>query len=140
MAISTTARHRGADHLDLAWGAAVLHFCRFCLSLFPSASLFIDSFRSPSGGFTLQHIIGLTEPPIPQSYWLSIRISLFTALGGGLLGFLMAYALTMGNLPRWLRPVTLTFAGVASNFAGVPLAFAFISTLGAHGLCHRTCT
>jgi putative spermidine/putrescine transport system permease protein len=39
----------------------------------------------------------------------------------------------MGNLPRWLRPVTLTFAGVASNFAGVPLAFAFISTLGRTG-------
>ncbi len=45
----------------------------------------------------------------------------------------MAYALTMGNLPRWMRPVTLTFAGVASNFAGVPLAFAFISTLGRTG-------
>jgi putative spermidine/putrescine transport system permease protein len=29
--------------------------------------------------------------------------------------------------------VTLTFAGVASNFAGVPLAFAFISTLGRTG-------
>ena len=42
----------------------------------------------------------------------------------------MAYALIAGNLPRWTRPVTLTFAGVASNFAGVPLAFAFISTLG----------
>jgi putative spermidine/putrescine transport system permease protein len=46
---------------------------------------------------------------------------------------MMAYALTMGNLPRWLRPATLTFAGVASNFAGVPLAFAFISTLGRTG-------
>jgi putative spermidine/putrescine transport system permease protein len=45
----------------------------------------------------------------------------------------MAYALTAGNLPRWLRPLTLTFAGVASNFAGVPLAFAFISTLGRTG-------
>ncbi len=77
--------------------------------------------------------MGLFQPPIPESYWLSIRISAFTALGGGLLGFMMAYALTMGNLPRWLRPVTLTFAGVASNFAGVPLAFAFISTLGRTG-------
>jgi putative spermidine/putrescine transport system permease protein len=101
--------------------------------LIPSASLFIDSFRNVEGAFTLQNIWDLSKPPIPQSYWLSIRISLFTALGGGLLGFLMAYALTMGNLPRWLRPVTLTFAGVASNFAGVPLAFAFISTLGRTG-------
>ncbi|MFZ1770759.1 MAG: ABC transporter permease subunit [Caldilinea sp.] len=99
----------------------------------PSASLFIDSFRTVEGEFTLANIAGLFAPPIPESYWLSIRISAFTALGGGLLGFMMAYALTMGNLPRWLRPFTLTFAGVASNFAGVPLAFAFISTLGRTG-------
>ena len=115
--------------LNWAWLGVLPFFIFAILFIFiPSASLFIDSFRSQDGGFTLQHIAGLAEPPIPQSYWLSIRISLFTALGGGLLGFLMAYALTMGNLPRWLRPVTLTFAGVASNFAGVPLAFAFIST------------
>ena len=28
----------------------------------------------------------------------------------------------------------MTFCGVASNFAGVPLAFAFIATLGRLGL------
>ncbi len=120
--------------ISWAWLGVVPFFIFAILFIFiPSASLFIDSFRNASGGFTLENIIGLTEPPIPQSYWLSIRISLFTALGGGLLGFLMAYALVMGNLPRWLRPVTITFAGVASNFAGVPLAFAFISTLGRTG-------
>ena len=100
----------------------------------PSASLFIDSFRTLDGSFTFANIAGLFQPPIPESYWLSIRVSAITAVGGGLLGFFMAYALTVGNLPRWLRPVTLTFAGVASNFAGVPLAFAFISTLGRTGL------
>jgi len=100
----------------------------------PSASLFIDSFRTLDGSFTFANIAGLFQPPIPESYWLSIRVSAITAVGGGLLGFFMAYALTAGNLPRWLRPVTLTFAGVASNFAGVPLAFAFISTLGRTGL------
>jgi putative spermidine/putrescine transport system permease protein len=132
MATSITASP--SRRINWAW-LGVLPFFIFAILfiLIPSASLFIDSFRSTEGGFTLQNIAGLTEPPIPQSYWLSIRISLFTALGGGILGFLMAYALTMGNLPRWLRPVTLTFAGVASNFAGVPLAFAFISTLGRTG-------
>jgi putative spermidine/putrescine transport system permease protein len=132
--MATSATASPPRRINWAW-LGVLPFFVFSILfiLIPSASLFIDSFRSPEGGFTLQHVAGLTEPPIPQSYWLSIRISLVTALGGGLLGFLMAYALTMGNLPRWLRPVTLTFAGVASNFAGVPLAFAFISTLGRTG-------
>jgi putative spermidine/putrescine transport system permease protein len=40
----------------------------------------------------------------------------------------------MGGLPGWIRPTLMTFCGVASNFAGVPLAFAFISTLGRLGL------
>jgi putative spermidine/putrescine transport system permease protein len=36
--------------------------------------------------------------------------------------------------PRWIRPTLSTFSGVAANFAGVPLAFAFIATLGTLGL------
>ncbi|HRW49549.1 MAG TPA: ABC transporter permease subunit [Caldilinea sp.] len=120
--------------LTWTWLGLVPFFLFAILFIFlPSASLFIDSFRTLDGGFTFANIAGLFQPPIPESYWLSIRVSAMTAVGGGLLGFFMAYALTVGNLPRWLRPVTLTFAGVASNFAGVPLAFAFISTLGRTG-------
>ena len=36
----------------------------------------------------------------------------------------------MGGLPNSLRSILITFSGVASNFAGVPLAFAFVATLG----------
>jgi len=57
-----------------------------------------------------------------------------TAVAGGLLGFMMAYAVTLGGLPPWVRSILATFSGVASNFAGVPLAFAFIATLGRTGM------
>lgn len=128
--ISTAPRRR----LTWTWLGLAPFFIFAILFIFvPSASLFIDSFRNAEGQFTLENIAGLFAPPIPATYWLSIKISAVTAIGGGLLGFMMAYALTMGNLPRWLRPYTLTFAGVASNFAGVSLAFAFISTLGRTG-------
>ncbi|HEY2888982.1 MAG TPA: ABC transporter permease subunit, partial [Dongiaceae bacterium] len=40
----------------------------------------------------------------------------------------------LGRLPRWIRPTLMTFSGVASNFAGLPLAFAFLATLGRAGL------
>jgi putative spermidine/putrescine transport system permease protein len=40
----------------------------------------------------------------------------------------------MGGLSRRLRSSTTTFSGVASNFAGVPLAAAFIFTLGRVGV------
>jgi putative spermidine/putrescine transport system permease protein len=40
----------------------------------------------------------------------------------------------LGGLPRFLRGALMTFSGVASNFAGVPLALAFIFTLGQLGI------
>ena len=46
----------------------------------------------------------------------------------------MAVGITIGRLPQWIRSPLLTFSGVASNFAGVPLAFAFLATFGRLGL------
>lgn len=102
--------------------------------LLPTASLFIGSFQDRNGAFTLANIAGLFEPVILNSYLLSIEISIVTAIGGGIFGFLLAYAATIGGLPRGVRDALFTFCGVASNFAGVPLAFAFIATLGRAGL------
>jgi putative spermidine/putrescine transport system permease protein len=102
--------------------------------LMPAASLVVGSFQDAQGNFTLANIVGLTQPFILDAYWLSIRISLVTAIGGGVFGFLLAYAAIMGGLPGFVRSALLTFSGVASNFAGVPLAFAFIATLGRVGM------
>ena len=102
--------------------------------LLPSLSLFIGSFQDAQGNFTLQNFADLTDPSIVAAYWVSIRISAAPAVGGGILGFFLAYGVTVGGLPRWVRSFLTTFSGVASNFAGVPLAFAFIATLGRTGL------
>jgi putative spermidine/putrescine transport system permease protein len=102
--------------------------------LLPSARLFVGSFTDDTGQFTLANIIQLfDQPSILNAYKLSIEISAVTALGGGIFGFLLAYSVTVGGLPKPLRSMLITFSGVASNFAGVPLAFAFISTLGRTG-------
>lgn len=106
----------------------------FLFLLLPSISLLLGSFQDNQGNFTLQNLLGLTDPSIVSAYWVSIRISAVTAIGGGLLGFLLAYGVTIGGLPRWVRSGLTTFSGVASNFAGVPLAFAFIATLGRTGM------
>jgi putative spermidine/putrescine transport system permease protein len=76
----------------------------------------------------------LRQPFILDAYWLSIRISLVTAVGGGIFGFVLAYSAILGGLPYGVRSTLMTFSGVASNFAGVPLAFAFVATLGRVGL------
>jgi putative spermidine/putrescine transport system permease protein len=102
--------------------------------LLPSARLFIGSFADNRGQFTFNNVLQLFEQPaILNAYWLSIQISAVTALGGGIFGFLLAYSVTVGGLPRPLRSALITFSGVASNFAGVPLAFAFVATLGRTG-------
>lgn len=118
---------------DALW---VLPFFLFILLfvILPSASLLFGSFQDKQGNFTFQNYIDLFKPSIFSAYWVSIRISLASAIGGGILGFMMAYGVTVGGLPRWLRASLLTFSGVASNFAGVPLAFAFMATLGRTGL------
>jgi putative spermidine/putrescine transport system permease protein len=102
--------------------------------LLPSLFLFVGAFQDNKGAWTLANIGGLLSPNIISAYWVTIRISVVTAIGGGVLGFFVAYAGVMSGLPRWVRTAMTTFSGVASNFAGVPLAFAFISTLGRLGL------
>ena len=99
----------------------------------PASSLIVGSFQNPAGGFTLQNIFDLFTPSILNAYTLSIQISIVTAIGGGIFGFMLAYAAILGGLPQWIRTALTTFSGVASNFAGVPLAFAFIATLGHTG-------
>jgi putative spermidine/putrescine transport system permease protein len=92
------------------------------------------SFLDQDGQFTIQNYLDLfTNPTIVSAYKLSIQISAATAIFGGLFGFLLAYSITIGGLPKSLRSVLITFSGVASNFAGVPLAFAFVATLGRRG-------
>jgi putative spermidine/putrescine transport system permease protein len=92
------------------------------------------SLEGPDGELTLDNYRQLTNPTVLASYGLSIRISLTTAVIGGLVGFLLAWAVAMGGLPRPFRSGLTTFSGVAANFAGVPLAAAFIFTLGRIGV------
>ena len=115
----------------------VLPFFAFTLLflVLPVGFLLTGSFESPTTGApTLENYASLTDPNIVLAFQTSIEISLVTAVVGGLLGFLLAYAVIMGGLPRFLRTLVMTFSGVASNFAGIPLALAFTFTIGYQGL------
>lgn len=103
----------------------------------PSFALMVGSFRTEQGTFTTKFVRGIFDSEYLQGYRTSIEISLITAVLGGLLGALMAYAALSRGAPRFIRPALLTFSGVAANFGGVPLAFAFIATLGTVGLATR---
>jgi putative spermidine/putrescine transport system permease protein len=101
--------------------------------ILPTMNIVIGAFGNADGDLTFDNIVALFTPTIRQAFWISIELSLLTAVLGCLFGFMIAAAITLGNLPRWLRNAVTTFSGVASNFAGVPLSFAFIATLGRLG-------
>ena len=106
----------------------------FLFLILPALYIVVGAFRSADGGFTLRNIADLNTPTIRNAYWVSIRVSFWSALLGCAIGFAMAAAVVLGGLPKAVRSPLLTFSGVASNFAGVPLAFAFIATIGPAGL------
>jgi putative spermidine/putrescine transport system permease protein len=102
--------------------------------ILPTLYLVVGAFQNDRGEFTLENIVALSQPSILAAYWISIKVSVVSAILGALAGVAIAIAIVRGGLPGWARSATLTFSGVASNFAGIPLAFAFLATLGRLGL------
>jgi putative spermidine/putrescine transport system permease protein len=124
-----------ARGLPLKW-LGVLPFAAFVLLflILPTMKIVLGAFQTVDGGFTLANVSELFTPSILAAYWISVKISVASSLLGCAVGFAMAAAVVLGGLPQWIRSPLLTFSGVASNFAGVPLAFAFLATLGPAGM------
>jgi putative spermidine/putrescine transport system permease protein len=132
---STFAARLIPRQFSWAWlGVAPFFIFALMFLILPTLDLMVGGFQDAAGNFTLANIIGLFQPSILSAYWISIEISVASAVVGALIGFFLAYAVVLGGLPAWLRPTVMTFCGVASNFAGIPLAFAFLATLGRTGL------
>ena len=93
--------------------------------------MLVGAFQKAKGkGYTLENLRVLFNHPYIDAYKTSIEISLVTALIGGVVGLFVAYAAIRDGTPAWIRSGLTTFSGVAANFGGIPLAFAFIATLG----------
>jgi len=84
-------------------------------------------------GLTLRYVAGLAQPQTVTAFSNSIMLSAVSAAVGLVLGGLVAYFMLRPGAPAGLRSLVTSFSAVAANFAGVPLAFAFIATLGSLG-------
>src|SRR6266852_6776655 len=111
-------------------------FLLFCLlfELLPAVVIIQGSFTdSNTNAATLNNYQRMfSQISNLHAFQTSISISLVTALLGAIFGFLAAlgvYNLRTG----WLRNFLIGFSSIAANFAGVPLAFAFVATLGVTG-------
>ncbi|HUP54390.1 MAG TPA: ABC transporter permease subunit [Methylomirabilota bacterium] len=127
-----------ARRASFAWLGVVPFFVFSAAFLFlPVAFLVTGSFQATDGSLTVQNYLDLSDPYLVDAFRTSIEISAVTAIGGGIFGLLLAYSVILGGLPDILRSALMTFSGVASNFAGVPLALAFAFTLGNLGTVTR---
>src|SRR5581483_10050893 len=121
--------------LPLAW-LGVAPFLAFAglFLLWPAADVLVGAFRTDAGGLTFKHVGDLFQAQYLRAYRTSVELSLLTAALGVVLGGAFAYASLREGTPRVVRAVVTAFSGVAANFGGIPLAFAFIATLGTVGV------
>lgn len=106
----------------------------FMFLFLPAGQVLVGAFKDLHGGWTTANISGLFKQPYIGAYENSIELSAVTAAAGAILGLGLAYAAIREGTPRWIRSMLTTFSGVAANFGGIPLAFAFIATIGGIGI------
>jgi putative spermidine/putrescine transport system permease protein len=110
-------------------------FLLFCLAFefVPILLLLRDSLFTKAGVLTSVNYQQALAPLYIRSFWNSIKLSGLTAMIGTIFGLLVGY-----NIYRWpskrVQEILVTLSDVTTNFAGAPLAFAFIIILGSNGL------
>ena len=106
----------------------------FMYEIIPLIMVVINSFQSDTGGgFTLENYKTVSGTLLYQmAITNSLKISLISAGIGILIAFLGARAVM--NVHSRFRRVFMTILNMVSNFAGIPLAFAYMSLLGNAGI------
>lgn len=99
----------------------------------PAVSVVAAAFRTSSGQLTLSNFDGALHGVYLKSFISSIELSFFSALLATVVGFLGALAVCSSE-SRILKGIVTAGSGVFANTGGVPLAFAFIATMGNFGL------
>ena len=96
----------------------------------PSAQLLATAFRDDDGQFTIVHLNAIIDS-LP-AFKNSVLLSGASAFLGTVIGGVTAYLISSKGART--RSFVRAFSAVAANFAGVPLAFAFVATLGSLGM------
>ena len=99
--------------------------------LAPMVWVLVGSFQTPDGWGLDYYREILSSPFYLQSFGNSLRIAGIASLAGLAIGTLGAAALR--HSCERVKRLLLAFVTMTSNFAGVPLAFAFIILLGFNG-------
>ncbi|MER5636633.1 ABC transporter permease subunit [Kitasatospora sp. NPDC002227] len=139
-----TAKRRGLRPKGGAWLATLPLLVFFAIAFgLPAVAIAIGAFTlspdapSGAGSFTTSNLTASVQ----GAYWTallgSIKLSALTALIGTIVGLPLAQAVVTSRF-RLFREAVLSASGVLANFGGVPLAFAFVATLGNAGELTKT--
>ncbi len=101
--------------------------------IIPVLMVVVRSFSDGLGGFTLEHYISAFSKKLYQTAILnSVIISIASALIGIAVAFFAAQAFHTSNAKK--KGLFVNILNMTSNFAGVPLAFAYMILLGSAGV------
>lgn len=120
--------------LGLRWASIgiALVFVAFLLLFEVLPGLLLGRVFFSEGQFSLAPWAEATRPLFQRALRNSFELAFYSALQGALLGTLTAWALWSSSSPL-VKRFTTGLSAVAANFAGPPLAFAFIVLLGGNG-------
>jgi len=108
----------------------------FLYEILPLVMMILSSFRSETDSsilFTLEnYITAFTRLSYQRAIINSLKITLISTVIGIVIGFLGAQSAQASH--GRLRNIFLTILNMTSNFAGVPLAFAYMIILGNSGV------
>jgi putative spermidine/putrescine transport system permease protein len=138
--VAPVPHRRGRRGLVLtALGALPFFLYIAVFLLLPIGVLAVEAFRSTDPvtfeeTWSTGSIQAITDGPYRRAYLGSLQLSLITAVLGAVLGLALAVAILRSRRGLLLRRLVLTASGVLANFGGIPLAFAFLATIGNAGV------
>lgn len=102
--------------------------------IYPAANMIVMSFQPGGGGsFTLSNYKEIfTQSMYTTAIRNSLLISLFSSIIAIVFTTITTYAIVSRS--KKLKEIFMIIANITSNFAGIPLAFAYIILLGSSGV------
>ena len=136
--LRTGSPHRRTPRFAFRGSLGLLPFATFVafFLVWPSIALFRLALR-PTRNSTTPAIREAVTGVYLDSFVYTIKLSFLTAALGALIGTVLTAAVVRIERPSWIRRAASSFAGVAANLGGIPLAFAFLAALGAQGLATK---
>lgn len=134
--VGSGRRTTGALVRSLRTSAPVLPFLIYViLGLgIPTLVIINLAFRTKSGHLTMSNIQTITSGgQYLAGFETSLKLAIATSVIPGILGTLLAYAISTSR-HETLKRIIASASGVLANFGGVNLAFMFVATIGTVGM------